>query len=96
MADKKWGKEPFMTSFYKNSGNKHKTWGSFHKAMDAESKKAGCGSLDDLRLAMRCGAINAQLRKGGIDEWKFPERPKKEAAKPPSVVELAKKIASGK
>ena len=91
--NKKWGKEAFMTAFYAESNKNHKTWASFHKAMDAASKKAGAGKLEELRLAMRAGSINAQLRKGGMAEWKFPARPKKEAAKPPSVIELAKKIA---
>jgi hypothetical protein len=50
MADKKksWGKEGFMTAFYANSGSKHKTWGSFYKAMNAESKKAGAGEITEL------------------------------------------------
>jgi hypothetical protein len=48
MATKKWGKEPFMEAFFKNSGNKHKSWGAFHKAMNAESKKATGGTIDEL------------------------------------------------
>ena len=68
--NKKWGKEAFMTAFYAESNKNHKTWASFHKAMDAASKTAGAGKLEELRLAMRAGSINAQLRKGGMAEWK--------------------------
>ena len=98
MADKKksWGKEGFMTAFYANSGSKHKTWGSFYKAMNAESKKAGAGEITELRLAMRVGSINSQLKKGDMKPWGHPKRPRKEAAKAPSVLDIAKKITGGK
>ena len=96
MSDKKWGKEEFMNSFYANSGKKHTAWSGFHKAMSAAATKAKTGSITELRLAMRCGAVNAQLKKAGMDAWNFPARPKKAAVKPPSVADIAKKIMSGK
>jgi len=96
MATKKWGKEPFMEAFFKNSGNKHKSWGAFHKAMNAESKKATGGTIDELRLALRCGSINRYLREAKMKEWNFPPRPKKTPPKPPSVADIAKRIVGEK
>jgi|TARA_R110001583_G_scaffold83345_2_gene220275 hypothetical protein len=96
MSGKKWDKEAFMTSFHANSGKKHATWAGFHKAMNAAATKAGAGGITELRLAMRCGAVNAQIKKAGMDPWVFTARPKKAAVKPPSVADIAKRIMSGK
>lgn len=95
-TEKKWEKEAFLRSMFANKGSKHKTWASFHKAMNAACEKATGNPITELRLAMRCGAVNAALRKGGAQEWNHPARPRKTPAKPPSILDLAKLISAGK
>jgi hypothetical protein len=101
---KSWAKEDFMVAFLENQNPKHvksgrtptENWKSFHKAMNAASNKAGAGDITELRLAMRCGAINAQLKKAGIDEWNHPPRPRAEQPKPKSVATLALELLAAR
>ena len=93
---KKWDKKSFMTTFYINSGDKHKDWASFYAAMNKMCKTATGEEVKELPLLMRCASVNRYLKKAGMEEWTFPPRPKKTPAKAePSIVDVALEILGG-
>jgi hypothetical protein len=94
-TSKKWDKRGFMTAFYVNSGDKHKDWASFHKAMSEMSVAGGHEELKEIPLLMRCASINRYLKKAGMDEWIHPAKPKKQPAKKKSTADIAREIMFG-
>jgi|DEB0MinimDraft_3_1074331.scaffolds.fasta_scaffold169398_1 hypothetical protein len=99
MSDKqqvKWDKKSFMTSFYVNSGDKHKDWASFYGAMNKMCKAATGDDVKELPLLMRCSSVNRYLKKAGLEEWSFPPRPKKAPkSAEPSIKDIALEILGG-
>ncbi len=94
-TSKKWSKRAFMTAFYTNSGEKHKEWASFYKAMCEMAIAAEAEPPTEIQLLMRCASINRYLKKAGMDEWKHPQKPKKQPAKKETTADIAREIMFG-